>query len=191
MAKKIKNAVPAAPVGETTTENNTPAAANGEQLAVTPKVKRTKKVKVEIPLTPAQVAAKAQLDAANRAAHEELIAQSGEKLVEYEANVTAAKEALAKAVAELKAMKKVIGIKGTFGGQKITTFFYLQDFPEGKGAPQARQILEIIKAAGNEGVARNKVVETMKAVINTKMDRSRLLSYYASRLVEAGVIRGA
>lgn len=191
MAKKTKNAVPAATAGETTTENNTPEAANAEQLAVTPKVKRTKKVKVEIPLTPAQLAAKAQLDAANKAAHEELVAQSSEKLAEYEAKVVAAREGVAKALAEFRAMKKAVGIKGTFGGTKVTTFFYLADFPEGKGAPQARQILEIIKAAGTEGIVRDKVVETMKSVINTKMDRSRLLSYYASRLVEAGVVRGA
>ncbi len=182
MAKKLKPTVPAENAGETSTETAASAA---------PKVKKTKAPKVEVPLTPAQEAARKMLADADAAARQELIANSSEKIGAAEAKVAAAKAEVTKAVAELKALKKAVGIKGTFGGKKIDTFFYVKDFPEGKGAPQARQILEIIKAAGIDGINREKVVETMKTVINTKMDRSRLLSYYASRLVEAGVVVSA
>lgn len=172
------------------TKTAAPVSADNQPQTTAPAVAKVKKTKVEVPLTPAQLEAKAALAKADADARLQLIEASKGKLEGAEKVVAEAKAAFDAAKAALKALRKTVGIKGTFGGKKIATFFYVQDFPEGKGAPQARAILEIVKAGGAKGVARDQVVETMKTAIDTKMDRSRLLSYYASRMVEAGVIRG-
>lgn len=154
----------------------------------TPKPAKVKKTKVVVPLTEAQLKAQEALDKANAAAREELLANSQEKITAKEKEIAEIEAKLKTAKGELKAIKVAIGIKGTFGGKKANTLIYAKDYPDKKGAPQARAILEIVKAGGKTGVAREKVVETMKTAITTTMDRSRLLSYYTSRMVADGVI---
>lgn len=187
MAKKNKN-VASAPVATEAPKTETQPT-EAPATAAAPKVKKTK---VVVTLTPAQEAARQQLAEADAAAKAELIANASGKISAKEEEIVKA-EAHAKTLREeLKALKKAVGIKGTFGGgTKVKHLTYAQDYPEGKGAPQARQILEIVKAAGNAGVARGDVVKTMETVINTKMDRSRLLSYYCSRMIAEGVIVGS
>ena len=181
MAKKTTKPAAAIEPAGNTTETAAPDA---------PKAPRVKKPKVEVPKTEAQLAAEKALADANEAARKELIANSEGKLKAADEKIAQAVKMLAEAKAEKRAIQKALNIKGTFGGKKFNKYVFVQDFPEGKGAPQARQILEIVKAGGADGVDRDKIVETMKAVINTKMDRSRLLSYYASRMVDAGVMKG-
>lgn len=152
------------------------------------KVKKPKAPKVEIPLTEAQKAAKEALEKANKEAKEELQKNAKEKIEIADKAIEEAKSALKKAQLERKALNKALGIKGQFGGKKVNTLVYVKDFPENKGAPQARAILEIIKAGGKDGISREKVVETMKTAITTSMDRSRLLSFYTSKLIEAGTV---
>lgn len=180
MSKKNKATTPPANAVAGTAEPGTPAA---------PAKAKVKKTKVQVPLTDAQKAAQEALDKANAQAREELLANSKEKIEKADAKIAACEEALKVARAERKAINVALGVKGTFGGKKCNKLTYVKDFPEGKGAPQAKAILEIVKAGGKDGVAREKVVETMKTAINTKMDRSRLLSYYASRMADAGVVK--
>lgn len=187
MAKKNKPAASASAPVEAPKTETTPTETPAPVTA--PKVKRTK---VQIPLTPAQEAARLALAQADEAAKAELIANSSGKITEKEAELATAEAQVRTLREELKTLKKAVGIKGVFGGgKKVTHLTFAQDFPEGKGAPQARQILEIVKAAGTAGVARKDVVKTMETVINTKMDRSRLLSYYCSRMIAEGVITGS
>jgi hypothetical protein len=153
-----------------------------------PKVKKAKTPKVVIPLTPAQQAAKEALEKANADAKAELIAKAQEQLAGADAKIAEAKALVKQAMAERKALRKAVGIKGSFGGTKANTYTFVKDYPEGKGAPQARQILEIIKASGSTGVSRADIVATMKTTIATKMDHSKLLSYYGSRMVADGVV---
>ena len=162
--------------------------------AATPTPAKVKKTKAPVVLTDAQKAAQAALEAANAAARQELIAKSGDALKAADQEIAEAKNAVKLAIAKKKEITKALGIKGTFGGSKVNKLVFVKDFPaegKGKGAPQARQILEIVKTGGAEGVAREKVVELMKTTITTNMDRSRLLSFYTSRMVEAGVITTA
>lgn len=176
---------------KTVTSTTTPTAMPAPGVVgVTPKVKKTK-VKVEIPLTPAQVTAKEAMDKANAEAQAELRANSAGKIAEADKKIADIIVKLTAAKAERKALNKALGIKGVFGGRKATKLTYVQDYPEGKGAPQARGILEIVKAAGKDGIAREDVVKTMEKAIKTNMDRSRLLSYYTSRMVADGVISAA
>lgn len=173
MSKKTKQVVPH------TSETSVPEV---------PKVKKPRASKVEVPLTPAQQAAKEAMEKANADAKAELIANAQEQLAGADAKIAAAKETVKAAMAERKALRKALGIKGSFGGAKANTFTFVTDYPEGKGAPQARQILEIVKASSPNAVSRADVVATMKTTIVTKMDHSKLLSYYASRMVADGVM---
>lgn len=173
MAKKTKQAVPTTP--------ETP-------VTEVPKVKKAKTPKVIVPLTPAQQAAKDAMDKANADAKAELIANAQTQLAGADAKIAEAKEAVKLAVAERKALRKAVGIKGSFGGTKANTYTFVTDYPEGKGAPQARQILEIVKAGGSAGVSRADVVATMKTTIVTKMNHSKLLSFYGTRMVQDGVV---
>lgn len=160
------------------------------QTGETPVVKKAKvkKVKVQVPLTAAQQAAQDALEKANKAAREEMVANSKEKIAAAEEKIAQCEQALKMAKAERKAINTALGIKGVFGGKRTSKLTFVQAYPEDKGAPQARAILEIVKAGGPEGVAREKVVETMKTAIDTKMDRSRLLSFYATRMAADGVV---
>lgn len=183
MSKKNKAAAaqaatPPANAVAGTAEPGTPAPAKA----------KVKKTKVQVPLTEAQKAAQEALDKANAQAREELLANSKEKIEAADKKIADCEAALKQAKAERKAINVALGVKGVFGGKKTNKLTYVKDYPEGKGAPQARAILEIVKAGGKDGVAREKVVETMKTAIDTKMDRSRLLSYYASRMAADGVV---
>lgn len=170
-----------------TTPENPAAAPAAPATDAAPKAKRTKKPKVEIPLTEAQQKAKAALDKANEDARAEILANSAGKIAEADKKIEDILAKLKVAREERKALNKALGIKGVFGGKKVSKFTFVKDFPEGKGAPQARAILEIVKAAGPDGVDRATVVKTMESAIKTNMDRSRLLSYYTSRMVADGV----
>lgn len=181
MAKKTKEVKAAEP---------TATNAEGQPTNVV-KLPKVKKVKIEVPLTPAQQTAKEAMDKANADARAELLANSSEKIAAADQKIKDALAVVVAAKAERKALNKALGIKGVFGGKKASTLFYAGEYPEGKGAPQARAILQIVKAGGKNGVERSKVVETMKEAIKTNMDRSRLLSYYTSRMVTDGVITTA
>lgn len=194
MSKKTEKAK-AATTAQTAPANVTPLP--GAATAATPiKAKKVTKPKVEVPQTPAQIAAKEALAKADADAHEELLKNSAGKIEAADKKIADAAAALKTAHAERKALNVALGIKGVFGGKKVSTLKYVKDYPmkgEGEkavqtGAPQARAILEIVKAGGVTGVTREVVVKTMETAINTKMDRSRLLSYYTSRMVADGVI---
>ena len=186
--KKNKGAAKAAETTHATASETAPVTITAPVALV----KKTKAVKIELPKTEAQIAAQKILDEANAAAQAQLVRDSAGKIDDATQKVVEAKNAVKVAAAELKALKKAVGIKGVFGGgKKITTLTYATDYPEGKGAPQARAILEIIKAGGAAGVTREVVVKTMETAIQTNMDRSRLLSYYCSKMIADGVITGA
>jgi hypothetical protein len=170
------------------TKEVSPVTAATAATPATPATPKTKKVKVEVPLTPAQQAAKEAMDKANADARAELLANSAEKIAAANQKIKDAQAAVTAAKAELKALNKAVGVKGVFGGKKASTLTYKGEYPEGKGAPQARAILAIVKTGKAAGLAREAVVTAMKDAIKTNMDRSRLLSYYTSRMVADGVI---
>lgn len=172
---------------ETAKSTTSTTAAAPATPATTAKTTKTKTQKVVVPLTEAQKKAQAALEAANAEARQALVAQSADKIKDADLKIKNAEEVLKKAKAEKTALLKSIGVKGG-AAKKVNRITYVKDFPADKGAPQAKQILEIVKAGGKDGVPRDKVVETMKTVIKTDMDRSRLLSFYTSKMVAAGVI---
>lgn len=57
-----------------------------------------------------------------------------------------------------------------------------------KGAPQAKGIVNILKAAGPKGMTRTELTAAMKGVITTRQPEGRILSYYQKDLMEAGAI---
>lgn len=57
-----------------------------------------------------------------------------------------------------------------------------------KGAPQARGIVNILKAAGKKGLTREELVAKMNGVITTRQPLGRILSYYQKDLEVAGAI---
>lgn len=57
-----------------------------------------------------------------------------------------------------------------------------------KGAPQAKGIVNILKAAGPKGMTRTELTAAMKGVITTKQPEGRILSYYQKDLMAAGAI---
>ena len=194
--KKTKDAATAAQnIDSTSTTAETPQAPATPEAVPTPVVQKIKRTKQVIPLTPAQEAARAALAQADQQAREDLLKNSEGRIAELEDVIKKAQLAEAEAKVQLKLIRKAAGIVIKGNGTPRVAFksssvlIFVQDFPAGKGAPQARQILEIVKAGGTTGMKREKIVETMKTVINTKMDRSRLLSYYTSRMIQAGVIR--
>lgn len=57
-----------------------------------------------------------------------------------------------------------------------------------KGAPQAKGIVNILKAAGPKGMTRTELTAAMKGVITTRQPEGRILSYYQKDLMAAGAI---
>lgn len=177
-----------------------PAAVTEGQAAPTnvvalPKIKPTKSAKVvpvAVPPTAAQIAAKEALAKADAEAQAELAEKSKGLLEPAQAAVTVAQEVLDKAKAELRAIQQAAGIvpvkapraeRSTHGN--ATKFTFAKDLKDGLGGQQ-KQILEIIKANGADGISREELVKKMVDVIVTKMDHSRLLSFYTKPLSENG-----
>lgn len=57
-----------------------------------------------------------------------------------------------------------------------------------KGAPQAKGIVNILKAASANGLKRTDLVAAMNGVIQTKQPMGRILSYYQKDLENAGAV---
>lgn len=57
-----------------------------------------------------------------------------------------------------------------------------------KGAPQAKGIVNILKAAGPKGMTRTELTAAMKGVITTRQPEGRILSYYQKDLMASGAI---
>ncbi len=58
-----------------------------------------------------------------------------------------------------------------------------------KLAPQAQGIVNLIEAAGPDGLVRSALTEKMKGVIVTRQPESRILSYYQKQIVEVGCVK--
>ncbi len=65
-------------------------------------------------------------------------------------------------------------------------FVYAQDVL--KGAPQAKKIIEILKAAGKKGMTRAELVKAMEGQVVTRQPQSRILGYYQKDLVAQGAM---
>lgn len=153
-----------------------------------------KPTKVAVAKTPAQIAAEEALAKANQEAQEVLRKQAEPLLKPAEDRVNAALKELGEARIELVKVQQAAGIEPTKLAKgtgtrvpKVTVnrLTYVAPLKEGLGGQQA-QILELIKAAGDTGIDREKLVKQMKEVIVTKMDHSRLLSFYQKPLIENG-----
>jgi len=62
------------------------------------------------------------------------------------------------------------------------------DGNEIKLPPQAKGILNILKAAKKKGLSRENLVAAMDGVIETRQPLGRILSYYQKKLVECGAV---
>lgn len=59
---------------------------------------------------------------------------------------------------------------------------------EAKIAPQAQAIVNLVIAAGTDGITRKALVESMQGVVQTRQPESRILSYYQKTLTEKGFV---
>lgn len=64
--------------------------------------------------------------------------------------------------------------------------FKSDTYGDKKPAPQARQIVEILKA--KKTCTRDELVAAMTGVVQTRQPMGRILSYYQKKLVEGGFI---
>lgn len=83
-----------------------------------------------------------------------------------------------------KKERKAAAPKGNFLYKKVG------DIADGgKKLPlQAQQTFDIIKEAGNAGIARETLLEKMKIVVVTRQPMERILGYYQPRLVSGNLI---
>jgi hypothetical protein len=67
-------------------------------------------------------------------------------------------------------------------------FVFVKD-PEKKVAPQAQNIINLVKAAGKAGLSRADLVKQMKGVVQTRQPEGRILTYYQKLLTtETGAL---
>lgn len=60
--------------------------------------------------------------------------------------------------------------------------------PDKKIAPQAAVIVNIVKAAGKNGITRGELVKSMEGVVQTRQPQERIFAYYQKMLVEDGFL---
>ena len=75
----------------------------------------------------------------------------------------------------------------------VTYTFKAEPGEKEKLAPQARIVLNHIKAAGTSGVTRDKLVAALEkdataGTLETRQDVRKILGFYQPRMVEAGLI---
>lgn len=73
---------------------------------------------------------------------------------------------------------------------RLDRFIFKGELVEGakKLAPQAQQIVNLIEAAGDEGITRQDLVKDMEGVVETRQPLGRILSYYQKAMIEQGYI---
>lgn len=62
--------------------------------------------------------------------------------------------------------------------------FVFVNKPEGKIAPQALSIVNILETAGKKGLTRKELVSAMSGVVETRQPMGRILTYYQKKLAE-------
>ncbi len=60
--------------------------------------------------------------------------------------------------------------------------------PNGKIPPQAQCIINVIEAAGKEGLTRADLVKNLKGVLVTRQPEGRILSYYQKDIQSCGAV---
>lgn len=76
---------------------------------------------------------------------------------------------------------------------KIKTYVHVRDLNENeKCAPQAKIILQVIKAAGEAGIERKALIETLGSMVGTTLTTTqgvdRIFGFYRKPLLASGVI---
>lgn len=69
-----------------------------------------------------------------------------------------------------------------------TVFKHTGAEPKEKLAPQAMEIIAIVKEAGEEGVTRKDLVARMEGRVKTRQPQERILTYYVKALVASGSV---
>jgi len=60
--------------------------------------------------------------------------------------------------------------------------------PTGKVPPQVACILNVLEAAGPEGLMREELSKNLKGVLVTRQPESRIVTYYQKLMVESGAV---